>query len=82
MIKFVTDAHIYLRICTDLRWFHDISIKAAINDQTRKTPQLSGYLVHSVRLKQLLMETKNNVYCKYHGFVFTQIPLKLLACSF
>ena len=34
------------------------SIKAAINDQTYKTPQLSGYLVHSVRLKQLLMEQK------------------------
>ena len=50
--------YIYLRICTDLRWFHDISIKAAINDQTHKTPQLSGYLVHSVRLKQLLMEQK------------------------
>ena len=58
------------------------SIKAAINDQTHKTRQLSGYLVYSFRLKQLLMETKNNVYCKYHGFVLTQIPLKMLAYSF
>ena len=58
------------------------SIKAAINDQTHKPRQLSGYLVYSVRLKQLLMETKNNVYCKYYGFVLTQIPLKMLAYSF